>query len=427
MNSTIPPQSHEQVSGAQTSLNFISKRTKAKKPNYYAIHSDPLPITLQSSPPLIPHNPLSILHHLYLYVVQYFLYPVPQRKYEAVFSSVTTSIEVTEPNAVIDLWQRGFWGKGSLSRSEPTWLQREKRRLGEAGVVETSEEITRRRRNERKEMKKERARKEKEDLEKIKNKEAKGDLKDTVSPRSPAPLSTTTIIHEHKNGERITKPKQSSEETIVHSPSIITIESTTDHEYNSIQDRECLQLTLYEAFFLSYALDILSVTVPKDSLPLSNIELLDLCLRYSHFPPLAKSSGPVPLDPGNAFLANYAVYHHFRSLGWVVKSGVKFSVDFLLYRRGPVFSHAEFAILAIPCFSQWEIEHGTKKEWNWLHSITRVNNQVKKTVVLVYVEIPTPAQIRGWDTTPNGIKYLLGKYRLQEVALKRWVPGRNRE
>lgn len=43
----------------------------------------------------------------------------------------------------------------------------------------------------------------------------------------------------------------------------------------------------------------------------------------------------------NPFLLNYVAYHHFRSLGWVVKSGIKFCADFLLYKRGPAFSHAE--------------------------------------------------------------------------------------
>lgn len=45
----------------------------------------------------------------------------------------------------------------------------------------------------------------------------------------------------------------------------------------------------------------------------------------------------------NPFIVNYAVYHHYRALGWVVKNGIKFCVDFLLYRRGPVFNHAEYA------------------------------------------------------------------------------------
>ena len=47
------------------------------------------------------------------------------------------------------------------------------------------------------------------------------------------------------------------------------------------------------------------------------------------------------LSPDNPFLINYAVYHHYRSLGWVVRGGIKFCADFLLYKKGPVFTHAE--------------------------------------------------------------------------------------
>jgi tRNA-splicing endonuclease subunit Sen2 len=46
----------------------------------------------------------------------------------------------------------------------------------------------------------------------------------------------------------------------------------------------------------------------------------------------------------NPFLINYVVYHHYRSLGWVVKGGIKFCVDYLLYKRGPVFTHAEWVL-----------------------------------------------------------------------------------
>lgn len=44
----------------------------------------------------------------------------------------------------------------------------------------------------------------------------------------------------------------------------------------------------------------------------------------------------------NPFLVNYAAYHYYRSLGWVIKGGIKFCVDLLLYKRGPVFHHAEY-------------------------------------------------------------------------------------
>jgi tRNA-splicing endonuclease subunit Sen2 len=60
-------------------------------------------------------------------------------------------------------------------------------------------------------------------------------------------------------------------------------------------------------------------------------------------PPLTDSLTPLPshrLLPDDPFLVSYVAYHHFRSLGWVVKPGIKFSCDWLLYRRGPVFSHA---------------------------------------------------------------------------------------
>ena len=46
----------------------------------------------------------------------------------------------------------------------------------------------------------------------------------------------------------------------------------------------------------------------------------------------------------NPFLVNYAAYHYYRSLGWVIKGGIKFCVDLLLYKRGPVFHHAEYVV-----------------------------------------------------------------------------------
>lgn len=64
-----------------------------------------------------------------------------------------------------------------------------------------------------------------------------------------------------------------------------------------------------------------------------------ITFQRAHLP--AEIDSPQPLRFDNPFLVNYAVYHHYRSLGWVVKGGIKFCVDYLLYKRGPVFSHAE--------------------------------------------------------------------------------------
>lgn len=63
--------------------------------------------------------------------------------------------------------------------------------------------------------------------------------------------------------------------------------------------------------------------------------------------PIVEAAGPAAeitpaeeLLPDDPLLVNYAAYQHYRALGWCVRSGVKFCVDWLLYRRGPVFSHS---------------------------------------------------------------------------------------
>lgn len=53
--------------------------------------------------------------------------------------------------------------------------------------------------------------------------------------------------------------------------------------------------------------------------------------------------------PDNPFMLHYATLHHYRSLGWVIKSGIKFCADYLLYKRGPVFSHAECVTVPSSC------------------------------------------------------------------------------
>jgi tRNA-splicing endonuclease subunit Sen2 len=141
-------------------------------------------------------------------------------------------------------------------------------------------------------------------------------------------------------------------------------------------------------------------------------------------------------------MLSYVVYHHFRSLGWVVSSGIKFGVDFLLYNRGPVFSHAEFAIAILPSYShphyssseayKKETEAKEKRSWWWLHCVNRVQSQVKKSLLIVYVEVPPPASSYGnsegmEDHETNDINALFKTYKIREVSLKRWIPNRTRD
>ena len=45
------------------------------------------------------------------------------------------------------------------------------------------------------------------------------------------------------------------------------------------------------------------------------------------------------------FVERYTAYQYYRNKGWVPKSGLKFGVDFLLYKEGPPFYHSTYAVI----------------------------------------------------------------------------------
>ncbi|RKF53221.1 putative tRNA-splicing endonuclease subunit tsp-2 [Golovinomyces cichoracearum] len=198
----------------------------------------------------------------------------------------------------------------------------------------------------------------------------------------------------------------------------------------TIKDEEHLQLTLEEAFFLSYALGCLSVLDSVTGSPITNRKLFSLCRQLSSFPPSAEQLS----SPDDRFMINYVVYHHYRSLGWVVRSGIKFSVDYMLYNRGPVFSHAEFSVLILPSYSDpyWSstdalVEYARLKQhrsWAWMSCINRVISQVKKTLVLCYVDIPRP--LTSDEEESMDPKTKLARYQIREFIISRFLTNRMR-
>ncbi|KAF8424737.1 hypothetical protein EV426DRAFT_599145 [Tirmania nivea] len=413
----------------QSSVGMAPKTTgpkppRQKKPNYNIIHADPLPLQVVPLPPLIPHNPLSLLHIIYAYLFPSpSSYAQPSPPYTATFSKATYSVNVTDAVSIQGLWCRGFFGKGSLSRSEPTWLTRTRRMLGVIGINEnlTAEELTERRRIERREFKKERARLEQEKLERILAEEGKIILEN--SDEAPKP----------DEGESSAAPVRGSS-TPLHNQTIQFAQATetrpividSQHPVVDIEDLEHLQLTFEEAFFLAFGLGALKIIdgTSDHEKQLSNNELFSL-FRMCSYTPVREVNALQPDDP---FMVKYLVYHHFRSLGWVVKPGVKFAVDYLLYNRGPAFSHAEFAVIIMPSYSHpyWsEHQEKTNKRqgWHWLHCVNRVSSQVKKTLIMCFVDIPPPKAEKGDVNIPA----LLGSYKVREVSFRRWLPSRNRD
>ena len=505
MNETLIPvallmaQISESEAKSFTVSNGVTGRTsRTMKPNYGHIHAHPLPLRTFPLPLFVPHNPFSILQAVWCSIKLWWSRSSshPPTLYQARLSIDSCSVQVTDPATMRGLWENGFFGKGSLSRSEPSWLERERMRRG-LSTLQTSEETTRKRREERKEFKKERARKERAEIERLLEIESKADYmkgaaqsqlakdhvhpegasangmsldqdnlkkSDTRSEQSSAKgiLSIQTVTH---SAIPLEPPPEDSackspdEEQPRHTSAVAQNEKPrykkmrllkSDTSSKSppamdspaeelIHDQEHLQLTPEEAFFLLYGLGVLEIWDAEGTGPLSSHTLLRLFRQGSYFPP--RSIADLRMD--DPFLVSYVVYHRFRSLGWVVRPGVKFGVDYLLYNRGPVFAHAEFAAVIIPSYnhqyyalpstSEYDSRRREPKSWEWLHCVNRVQSQVRKSLLLVYVEVPPPDEVSvDRPETANepvaiSIGGLLRRYQVREIIVRRWIPNRTRD
>ena len=433
---------HNGPLGLERDTSMPQIPTIPKYPDYRKIHALPLPLKIYSLPPLVPHNPLSLLYIAGTYLF-HLLYPPsshPAANHAGYFSPETLSVHITDEAAIRAFWENGFFGKGSLSRSEPSWLIREKRRRGLI-VGATSEEITRKRREERKEFKKERARKERELIEKRLREEHEGIIdghtvsSDVDSAMIQGAVPETPSSDTFLKSDALYAPAKPADGAAVESngslpavrnPGPDSHVALKESDDTCIENQEHLQLTLEEAYFLAYALGVLDIFSPTSQRVVPLQDLLPLFMSHSTFPP-PHPTLTEPFPPDNSFLVKYVAYHHFRSLGWVVRSGVKFAVDLLLYNRGPVFSHAEFAVLVLPSYSHafWAGKNKEKQRtWDWLYMVNRVQTQVRKSLVICYVEIPPPSEhdgAKGLDAMK-----LLTRYKVREVIFKRWVPNRGR-
>ncbi|KAL8686806.1 MAG: hypothetical protein Q9218_006854 [Villophora microphyllina] len=435
-------------------------RPRALRPNYNKIHAQPLPVKTFPLPTLIPHNPLSLIQIAFTYLSQLLSHPSshPQLLLRGYFSAETRSIHVTDEKTARILWEHGFFGKGSLSRSEPAWLEREKIRQGIV-VGATSEEVTRRRREERKQFKNERAKKEREAIEEKLAEELQIGSQDAMHgtaresleayiDQNAAPsslhsegtiqVSTPRISHDLSSVAPLLETSGHHASTTASVPAEVLNQAKEEWEPSAaaIINQEHLQLTFEEAFFLAYGLGVLKVEDASGSQEVATSRLFSTFRSYSYFPPASSSD----LSRDDPFILSYVVYHHFRSLGWVVRPGIKFAVDFLLYNRGPVFSHAEFAVIILPAYShpywastsalQAEVQRKQKKSWWWIHCVNRVQTQVRKTLVIAFVEVPPPADAGGQILSDNGeVKHIgrfLKRYRVRELIIKRWTPNRSR-
>lgn len=396
-------------------------KSGARRTETSRIYTHTLPVLL-SEKPQAPSRIQSILSFLGLSLDR-----ISNPHCEGLFDPHTRSVWVSKSEDVLVLWRRGFFGKGDLSRSEPSWYTRQLNIRKSAGKQMTSEEITAKRRGERKQFKADRAAAiaaVAEEAEHIFATEGRvitpalsGPSIPSAATWKPPPLTSTST----NNAPQVSSPSLPSR-----------IQEEQEH-LDPLIDIEHLQLTLQEAFFLLWTLDCLTVLDPHTSKPMS-LQDIWKSFQLAHLPPASPppSSAFPLLQFDNPFLINYIVYHHYRSLGWVIKGGIKFCVDYLLYKRGPVFAHAEFALVVCPVYedpqdqvnSTLSLENSNPFPWSWLSTVNRVNSQVQKTLVLVYVTIPAQSRV-SLDILQTPA--CLAHYSIREIILRRFIPARMRD
>ncbi|KAF9962184.1 tRNA splicing endonuclease subunit sen2 [Modicella reniformis] len=326
------------------------------------------------------------------------------------------------------LFRQGFFGKGTLSRSEATWKQRHTTGAQEGLSLE---EITRQRRIERAQLKKGKA----SQILQEKGTAAFSSASSSTSPSITSSASTLVLLSS-KPGLGSQAGSSTPSRVVVQVNAVTnTLSSQGEGRIGEPEENyEHLQLSLEEAFFLVFAVECISVTKTTEvstatldmvqplteagkkvvsRCPIPAMSIQECWLRFSeastlqprqrtqyHHPSRSPTSPGFEITASNPFVVRYVVYHYYRSQGWIVKDGLKYGSDFLLYKKGMVFGHSQYVVKVVPC------ENGPDED----------------TVILCFVVLPKNPTMRQLSHPRTALPL----YTVAEVGIKRFIPEKNR-
>ncbi|XP_002079665.2 probable tRNA-splicing endonuclease subunit Sen2 [Drosophila simulans] len=127
---------------------------------------------------------------------------------------------------------------------------------------------------------------------------------------------------------------------------------------------EILLLGMEESCFLAHYLNVLDIT-----------NLAGNFMDFHMFVEVAK-------DQNDKFVENLASYVYLKSKNWVIKSGIKFGGDFLIYKQSPRLYHASFLVIVQ---RPGDTDHYQSKN---LKGVQRVAETSDKDVLILTVQPP---------------------------------------
>ncbi|XP_033226834.1 tRNA-splicing endonuclease subunit Sen2 isoform X2 [Belonocnema kinseyi] len=170
--------------------------------------------------------------------------------------------------------------------------------------------------------------------------------------------------------------------------------------------KETLHLTFEETFFLMFGLGCLRVVDFQG-------KVLSIKEAWEHF---------CREDP--FFVQKYVIYHYFRSKGWVVKPGLKYGGDFLLYKQGPPFYHASYIVIidVVDAVNLRRIEAKTmrKMQFKNLIGMERLSEAAAKEILLAQVLWPDSIPRNNYTSAIVN----LSQFTVNELLWRRWRFGK---
>ncbi|KAJ2713573.1 tRNA splicing endonuclease subunit sen2 [Coemansia spiralis] len=163
---------------------------------------------------------------------------------------------------------------------------------------------------------------------------------------------------------------------------------------NEVGRMEPVQLSPFEALFLSELGCINIAHTDGDRLTHAALyALLESC------------------HPQRDFALKYAAYYYYRAKGWVVRSGLKFGADFLLYKQGgPTRSHSQYSVVVRPGNEGSDAE--LRRSWQYMAALSRVCSQTRKSLIMCHVYAPDLQDLPG---PPD-----LSRFEIREFLVERF-------
>lgn len=117
---------------ASRSRTKVSQKSGGRRNENNKIYANPLPLVFPEPEPTKLNSVLNLLGISTASVLN--------PHCEGYFDTATRSVWISSEKDSLILWRRGFFGKGNLSRSEPSWLARQinARKDRAAGSEDTS-------------------------------------------------------------------------------------------------------------------------------------------------------------------------------------------------------------------------------------------------------------------------------------------------